>query len=232
MPCGPFAPLRSRHFDRKGVPVKLIGMLDSPYVRRVAVSLQLLGLRFEHQSLSVFRTFAQFRAINPVVKAPTLVCDDGQVLMDSTLILEYAEALARPRSLMPSQMAQLQHALRVIGLGLVACEKSVSIVYERAQRPPEKLHQPWVDRLTGQLLAAYEALEQEVARRPVAVVPERTQAGVTAAVAWHFTQQMLPEVVPTAGFPHLEALSARAEALPEFRAAPYGDRTYRAPDPS
>ena len=85
--------------------MKLIGMLDSPYVRRVAISLQLLGLRFEHQSLSVFRGFAEFQGINPVVKAPTLICDDGEVLMDSTLIIEYAEALARPRTLMPTARA-------------------------------------------------------------------------------------------------------------------------------
>ena len=30
---------------------------------------------FEHQSLSVFRNFAEFHAINPLVKAPTLVLD-------------------------------------------------------------------------------------------------------------------------------------------------------------
>lgn len=86
--------------QRRGTPVQLIGMLDSPYVRRVAISLQLLRLRFEHRSLSVFRTFTEFQQINPVVKAPTFVCGDGEVLMDSTLILEYAEAVARPRSLM------------------------------------------------------------------------------------------------------------------------------------
>lgn len=40
--------------------MKLVGMLDSPFVRRVAISLQLLGLRFEHQPLSVFRTFSEF----------------------------------------------------------------------------------------------------------------------------------------------------------------------------
>jgi glutathione S-transferase len=61
--------------------VKLIGMLDSPYVRRVAVSLQLLGLDFDHQSLSVFRTFADFEKINPVVKAPTLLCNDGEIII-------------------------------------------------------------------------------------------------------------------------------------------------------
>ena len=100
--------------------MKLIGMLDSPYVRRVAISLQLLDLKFEHQSLSVFRTFDEFSRINPVVKAPTLVCDDGAVLMDSTLILEYAEAVARPRSLMPSNLGELQRELRLIGLALAA----------------------------------------------------------------------------------------------------------------
>lgn len=68
--------------------MRLIGMFDSPYVRRVAISLQLLDLRFEHQPLSVFRTFDQFQLVNPVVKAPTLICDDGEVLMDSTLIME------------------------------------------------------------------------------------------------------------------------------------------------
>jgi glutathione S-transferase len=176
--------------------VRLIGMLDSPYVRRVAISLQLLGLRFEHQSLSVFRTFTQFQQINPVVKAPTLICDDGEVLMDSTLIIEYAEAVARPRSLMPAELPELRRALRVIGLSLAACEKSVQIIYERGLRPPEKLHEPWVTRITSQLLAAFAALEEELSRRPLAVTSSTiTQAGLSTAVAWHFTQQMLPEVV-------------------------------------
>ncbi|MCJ0765725.1 glutathione S-transferase family protein [Variovorax terrae] len=208
--------------------MKLIGMLDSPYVRRVAVSLQLLGLRFEHQSLSVFRTFTEFQQINPVVKAPTLLCDDGEVLMDSTLILAYAEALARPRTLMPTDFRELQHDLRLMGLALAATEKSVQIVYERGLRPPEKLHEPWVSRITGQLLAAYGELEQELNRRPLAAgSPGLRQAGVTLGVAWHFTQQMIPEAVPAERFPRLAAYSASVEALPEFKAAPHGEGTYR-----
>ena len=205
--------------------MQLIGMLDSPYVRRVAISLQLLGLKFEHRPLSVFSTFAQFQQINPVVKAPSLVCDDGEVLMDSTLILEYAQALAAPgRSLMPAGMAQCQHALRVIGLALAACEKSVQIVYERHLRPAEKLHEPWVSRVTGQLLAAYGALEAELRRKPLAATRGHIdQAGVTTAVAWHFTQRMLPEVVAAAEHPALRAFSEQVERLPEFSAAPHGD---------
>lgn len=204
--------------------MQLIGMLDSPYVRRVAIALQLLGLRFDHQPLSVFRTFDQFRAINPVVKAPTLVCDDGTVLMDSTLILQWAQSRAPQRPLSPADPAELARDLRLTGLALAACEKSVQIVYERGLRPPEKLHRPWVDRVTGQLLAAFDGLEAELAARPLALATGTiTDGGVCVAVAWHFVQQMLPEVVPSHRYPRLAAASAEAEALPAFRAAPHGD---------
>ncbi len=208
--------------------MKLIGMLDSPYVRRVAISLQLLGLKFEHQSLSVFRAFTEFSRINPVVKAPTLVCDDGEVLMDSTLILAYAEALAHPRTLMPSRVTELQHDLHLIGLALAATEKSVQIVYEHGVRPPEKLHEPWLSRVTGQVLAAYSELERELAARKLPLGSSSIdQAGVTVAVAWHFTQKMIPKEVPAEQFPNLVAYSSAAESLPEFKAAPHGDATYQ-----
>lgn len=206
--------------------MKLIGMLDSPYVRRVAISLIRLGLPFEHANLSVFRTFDQFSAINPVVKAPTLVTDDGTVLMDSTLILQYAEALAAPRTLVPAGLAAQALELQRIGLALAACEKSVQIIYERALRPPEKRHQPWVDRVTGQLAAACAGLEASLAARPLALADDAlTQAGLTTAVAWQFLRQMVPDLVRAEDHPALSALGAAAEALPAFRAAPHGDGT-------
>jgi glutathione S-transferase len=206
--------------------MQLIGMLDSPYVRRVAVSLQLLGLPFEHRALSVFRDFEQFQRINPLVKAPTLICDDGTVLMDSTLILELAECLAAPtKSLLPADIAERQQALRLIGLGLAACEKSVQIIYERELRPVEKQHAPWLERVTGQMLAAFDALEVELLRRPLSV-DNIDQAGITAAVAWQFSRSMTPELLDAARFPTLQQFSTMAERLPAFAAAPHGLGTY------
>ncbi|HEY2889682.1 MAG TPA: glutathione S-transferase [Dongiaceae bacterium] len=209
--------------------MKLIGMLDSPYVRRVAISFQLLGIPFEHLSLSVFRTFDQFRKINPVVKAPSLVCDDGEVLMDSTLILEYGESIAgNGRSLMPKDRAQHQHALHTIGVALAATEKSVQIVYERNTRPAEKQHAPWIERVSSQVLGAYELLESGIARKPLATASKTIdQAGIATAVAWEFTQRMIPDVVSATKFPALGAYSAACEQLAEFMAAPHGDGTYR-----
>ena len=59
--------------------MRLIGMLDAPHVRRTAISMRFMGLPCEHE---------------PVLKAPILVLDDGTVLMESGLILDYPERLA------------------------------------------------------------------------------------------------------------------------------------------
>jgi glutathione S-transferase len=195
--------------------MQLIGMLDSPYVRRVAVSLKVLGLPFDLEQVSVFRHFDRFSGINPIVKAPTLITDDGVVLMDSSLILEHVAEIA-PRRLMPADRTSHEKALRQVGLALAACEKSVSIVYECNLRPSEKQHQPWLDRVTGQLHAAWRALEQE-ASPDWFTGEELMQPQITTAVAWRFTQHVAGDLVPAADFPTLAVLSARAETLQPFR---------------
>lgn len=203
--------------------MKLIGMLDSPYVRRVAVSLRWLGIPYEHLPLSVFRNYDAFAEINPVVKAPTLVCDDGTVLMDSTLILEHVEAVAPAgRTLMPASPATRNRTLRQTGLALAACEKSVQLVYERQLRPREKQHLPWVERVSGQLHAALGQLETELDGQTDAVESGTLDQGLlTTAVTWYFARALLPDVVAPAQYPSLARLSRVAETLPAFRAAPH-----------
>ena len=198
--------------------MRLIGMLDSPYVRRVAVSLRFMGVPFVHQALSVFRDFDAFTAINPVAKAPTFITDNGVVLMDSTLILDHVQSLLpTDRHLMPLEAVARSRALHVIGLALAACDKSVQMVYELNLRPAEKRHQPWLDRVRGQILAAYGLLERGVASGEMPLESDRPLlADITVALAWRFTQDLLPGVVVLADHPMLAAFSARAETRPEF----------------
>ncbi|MGY2178835.1 MULTISPECIES: glutathione S-transferase [Pseudomonas] len=196
--------------------MKLIGMLDSPYVRRVAISLDLYGVDFVHEPLSVFRSFDAFAQINPVVKAPTLVLDDGTVLMDSSLILDYLETLAPAnKKLLAQQPAARARDLHILGLALAACEKSVQIVYEHNLRPAEKQHAPWLDRVSGQLLAAYSLLEKQLPDSEVL-----TQASITAAVAWSFSQFTVASVVKADAFPNLRRHAERLEQHPAFKKYP------------
>lgn len=202
--------------------MQLIGMLDSPFVRRTAISLQMLGLAFEHHSLSVFRDYDAFRRINPLVKAPTLICDDGTQLIDSSLIIDYAEAsVAADRRLLPIEAASRRDALHWIGVALLAAEKAVQIVYER-KRPQDFLYQPWLQRVGEQLQSAGVALETGVAdlRTRWLQGEKPGQADITVAVAWGFIQLVVPEIMVAANYPALASFSTRAEQLPAFLAWP------------
>lgn len=195
-------------------------MLDSPYVRRAAISLRLLGIPFVHRSMSVFRHFDQFQRINPLVKAPTLVLDDGSMLTESGLIIDWAQSHSDGVALMPADAAQRQRALRLIGMALAASEKSVQIVYE-GKRAPDKRDDGWIARVQGQLHAAYDLLEGELRGVDGWLFGNSpTQADVSIAVAWGFTQLVAADVIDATTYPRLVAFCARAEQHPDFAALP------------
>jgi glutathione S-transferase len=194
--------------------MRLIGMLDSPYVRRTAIGLDLLGVPFTHEAVSVFNHFQRFTEINPVVKAPTLVFDDGKYMMDSSLILEFFESQVES-TLWAKDPSERRLEARSVSLALAACEKSVQAVYELNLRPKERHHQPWLDRLTQQRNAAFGALEAEVERH-APTFTRLSHASIAAAIAFQFAHSELKELVDASGFPHLARHSEKMEALPIF----------------
>ncbi len=195
--------------------MQLIGMLDSPYVRRVAIAMLAAGVPFEHKPLSVFRHFDAYAARSPMVKAPSLIADDGGAIVDSSVILDYVATLSpalaamRPRSLA---------GFRALGLALTVMEKAVQFHYERALRGPGEQSESWRARVTRQLNAGLAALD--------VLTPEGWfadalgHADIAAACAWSFCQALLADIVPAEAHPRLAAFASRAEALPVFRAAP------------
>jgi hypothetical protein len=97
---------------------------------------------------------------------------------------------------------------------LAASEKAVQHVYEHRLRPEEKQHQPWIARVTGQLLAACREWDARLADRAVAAHPD--QVMVTSTVVWSFIQLMIPAVVPAAEFAHIRALAQKGRRCRRF----------------
>lgn len=199
----------------------LIGMLDSPFVRRVAISLKLLGLPHEHGNWSVGRDFERIRQYNPLVKVPTLVLDDGEVLSDSAAILDYLDHRVGPEhALLPAGGALRRQALQLMVLATGACEHARDLLYERSMRPPEKQHEPWSERRRTQLLGAVAELERRVAAlagRPWLLGEALTQADITVGCAFAFLADA-GVVGEPGGFPALQQHSRQCEQLPEFQA--------------
>lgn len=196
----------------------LVGMLDSPYVRRAAVTGTLLGLDFEHRSVSVFRHMDEFRAINPLIKAPSLVADDGTVITESLLIIQHFEDVAG-RSLRPVEGSARTRDLALTGIGIVAADKAVSIEYER-KRPEAQRYQPWQERIVSQLHVALDLLDAAAARGELTAGPELLPCDIAAAIAWGFCRFVIPDFVPEERWPALAAQAKACEALEVFKAWP------------
>src|SRR5262249_29121047 len=191
----------------------LVGQYDSPYVRRVAVSLRLLGFDYEHDTRSVFGDFDSMRRTNPLGRIPSLVIDDGEVLIDSAAILDWLDETVGPeRALLARSGPRRRQALRLIALATGVIDKAISSIYERAVRPQPRRWPEWVTRCRSQAAGALAALADESWPADARLGPPE----VTTACMLRYVQMGDPELLPQGRYPTLEGLSARCEARPEF----------------
>jgi glutathione S-transferase len=199
----------------------LIGMFDSPFVRRVAVTMKLLDLPFEHGNWSVGRDFDRIREYNPLGRVPTLVTNDGLKLMESAAILDYLDELVGPeRALLPRSGAERRQALNLMAMATGAAEKGVMQLYERAFRPEAKRHEPWVERCRLQMSASLAAIDRYLGERGVSqwlVGKRMTQADITAVCAFTFLNDALRVAEDAVMYQSLATLAARCESLPVFQ---------------
>jgi glutathione S-transferase len=195
--------------------VILVGQYDSPYVRRVAVSLRVLGFSYAHDTRSVFADFEAMRAVNPLGRIPSLVLDGGEVLIDSAAILDWLDQTVGPeRALLPSGSPERRGALRRIALATGAIDKVGAAAYERIIRPAALRWPEWTLRCLTQGTGAIAALAAE----PWPAGEGLDQAQITTACMIRYVRMADPDLLPPGRFPPLDALSSRCEALPAFQA--------------
>jgi len=191
----------------------LVGQYDSPFVRRVAISLRVLGFAYQHDTRSVFADFDAMRKVNPLGRIPSLVLDDGETLIDSAVILDWLDQSVGPeRALLPPAGPQRRQSLRLIALASGAIEKAGAAAYERLIRPSALRWPEWIARCRMQAAGAIAALA--AADWPAAGC--LNQVEITAACMFRYMQMADPELVVPCRYPTLDALSLRCEARPEF----------------
>lgn len=196
----------------------LIGQYDSPFVRRVGIALTLYGLPFEHRPWSVFGDADKIRAYNPLVRVPTLVLDDGEVLIESHCILDYIDSLvSADRAMFPRTEPARHQALKVAALATGLADKAVSLFYE--QRLHEKASDVWVGRCSAQIAAVLAVLEADRAKRAGDYwFGDRIgHADIAVAAVLRHLAEAHPGRVSMAQYPALGAAATRLEALPVFQ---------------
>jgi glutathione S-transferase len=133
----------------------------SPFVRKIRIAASLLGLEREItvEIADTMNASDTVRQQNPLGKIPALVLEDGMVLFDSRVILDYLDHRAGGGKIVPKDAAAHFAALRLQALADGIMDASILVIYEGRWRPAERHEPKWVDHQAGKVTRALASLE-------------------------------------------------------------------------
>lgn len=125
--------------------MKILYSPASPYSTKVRMAAHYAGLPAESVLTDTNSNPPDLIASNPLGKIPTLVLDSGQAIFDSSVIMHFIDretkGMLYPRN--PEKRVQAE-VLEALCDGI--CDSLLAIVYEKRFHPPEKVHEPWIER--------------------------------------------------------------------------------------
>ena len=196
----------------------LIGQYDSPFVRRVGVALRLYNLPFEHRGWSTFGDAGKLRAYNPLTRVPTLVLNDGFVLIDSHIILDYLDSLVpEDRAMFPMVEPARRHVLKAATLATGLAEKAVSLFYEG--RMHDVVSAEWAERCQTQMASVLRVIEADRRQKPGPCwMGDRiSHADIALTCALRFLREVHGGLFDPATYPALAAHADHHEAMAVFQ---------------
>jgi glutathione S-transferase len=161
-----------------------------------------------------------FRAVNPMMRVPALVLDDGTVLTESIAICRYFEALHPEPALFGRgalEQARVEMWNRRLELHLFAL---VSHVFRNSHPAMQAMEVPqvpaWAEANKPRIAEFLELLDRELATRPFVVGDAFTVADITGLVAVDFMKPAKLSVPD--GLGHLKRWHAAIAARPSAAA--------------
>ncbi len=148
--------------------MKLFLTQTSPYARKVRLAADRLGLTGRLELIGATTTpvaeDAALIDINPLGKIPALVLDDGAVLFDSRVIVEYLDHSCGGGLLPPVSDPEHWQTLRLQTVADGILDAALLMRYEVALRPDRFLWREWLDGQGRKVQRALATLEAEIPR--------------------------------------------------------------------
>lgn len=143
--------------------MKILYSPASPYSAKVRMAAHHCGLAFDSQIVDTNADPAVLTDGNPLGKIPTLIDDRGLAVHDSRVIMQFLDH-ASGRRLFPRNADKRLEALILESLcdGITDC--LLAIVYEQRFRPPERVHQPWIERQWSKVERGLDGLNSHMPR--------------------------------------------------------------------
>lgn len=194
----------------------LVGRYRSPYTRRVAVALKMLGFNYSLRAKTAWQDFEEVSRLNPIGRVPVLILENGEALFESQVILDYLDGRVGLRCvLLPCHGAKRRRVQRLASLALGVIDKGRELLFESTLRPEATRYRPYIERWEAQIRSVARALDG-LAETPWAANGCISQADVTIGVMIDFIRLHHPHLLEQGAYPRLDELISAYHRLPAF----------------
>ena len=195
--------------------MKLIIARPSPYARKVRVALIEKSCDCEIVVENPWLPDTRVTDANPLGKVPALLLEDGRVIHDSKVIIEYLETLGMPPALIPGEPKQRVAHKQIEALADGVCDAVVLIALEGA-RPEDKRSDVWLERQRKKVAEGVSELERLISGKESFASHGFGLAEVATVCALDYVDFRFPDYQWRTHAPGLVGLHERLSARPSF----------------
>jgi len=142
--------------------MKLIGSHTSPYVRKVRVVLAEKKLDYHFELENVWVPETTIQQLNPLGKVPCLIMEDGYVMQDSRVIVEYLDTLTPVCKLLPPNGRERADIKCWEALADGVLDAGVLVRLERTLRPAAQQSEAWIERQLKKVVLGLAAMSERL----------------------------------------------------------------------
>jgi glutathione S-transferase len=196
--------------------LRLVGSLTSPYVRKVRIVMAEKRIECQLEPEDVWSPDSKIQQFNPLGKVPCLIMEDGGAVFDSRVIVEYLDTMTPVAKLIPTAGRERVEVRTWEALADGLLDAAIAVRLEQTQRPPEQRSQKWIDRQTGKVDAALEAMARGLEGKNWCHNNAYTLADIAVGCALGYLDFRFPQIDWRGRYPSLQKLYGKLAARPSF----------------
>ncbi|ELX11205.1 putative glutathione S-transferase [Janthinobacterium sp. HH01] len=197
--------------------MKLIGSLASPYVRKVRVVLAEKKLDYQFELENVWAPDTTIDKLNPLGKVPSLVMEDGNVMIDSRVMVEYLDTLTPVCKLLPPNGRDRADIKCWEALADGMLDAAIIVRLERTQRPPELQSEDWIARQMRKVQLGLASLSEKLGESAYCAGIHYSLADVAVGCTLGWLSFRFPEITWRDDHPNLARLFDKLSERQSFK---------------
>ncbi len=195
--------------------MKLIASLTSPYVRKVRIALADKKIEYELVEVSPWAADTSVPEWNPLGKVPVLALDDGTLLYDSRVIVEYLDSVSPVSRLIPEPARQRIAVKKWEALADGICDAASAVVLE-SRRPQRQQSKAWIERQRQKIALGVAEFARDLDERPWCSGEAYTLADIATGCALGYLDFRHPDIDWRNDYPNLARHAEKLAKRPSF----------------